>query len=224
MRIIGQFNLGFIIAYLDDDLYILDQHACDEKYKFESLQRTTQIHQQPLICPMTVETSPALEVTIAENLELFSSNGFKLRVDVDQSTAGRRIQLLSVPFSKSIHFGVDDVNELASMISESGDQQDNDGAITQRTNKTYLGIKNNIIHPDKGNRTVHIRIPKLVAMYASRACRSAIMIGTCMKTSEMRSIVDRLEHVEQPWNCPHGRPTIRHLADISLLTDSKHCY
>ncbi len=34
MQILGQFNLGFIIARLNDDLYILDQHACDEKYRF----------------------------------------------------------------------------------------------------------------------------------------------------------------------------------------------
>lgn len=33
MRILGQFNLGFVIAELDDDLFILDQHACDEKYR-----------------------------------------------------------------------------------------------------------------------------------------------------------------------------------------------
>lgn len=33
MRVLGQFNLGFIIAELDGDLYILDQHACDEKFR-----------------------------------------------------------------------------------------------------------------------------------------------------------------------------------------------
>lgn len=33
MKILGQFNLGFIIVELDGDLYILDQHACDEKYR-----------------------------------------------------------------------------------------------------------------------------------------------------------------------------------------------
>jgi DNA mismatch repair protein PMS2 len=32
MEIIGQFNLGFIIARVDGELYILDQHACDEKF------------------------------------------------------------------------------------------------------------------------------------------------------------------------------------------------
>jgi DNA mismatch repair protein PMS2 len=34
MKIIGQFNLGFIIAELRGDLYILDQHACDEKFRY----------------------------------------------------------------------------------------------------------------------------------------------------------------------------------------------
>jgi DNA mismatch repair protein PMS2 len=35
MEVIGQFNKGFIIARLADDLYIIDQHASDEKCKFE---------------------------------------------------------------------------------------------------------------------------------------------------------------------------------------------
>ena len=34
MQVIGQFNLGFVIARHKNDLYILDQHACDEKYKY----------------------------------------------------------------------------------------------------------------------------------------------------------------------------------------------
>lgn len=34
MHIIGQFNLGFIITEIGGDIYILDQHACDEKYRY----------------------------------------------------------------------------------------------------------------------------------------------------------------------------------------------
>lgn len=50
MKVLGQFNLGFIITLLDDkDLYIIDQHASDEKYNFETLQQTTQIETQKLI-------------------------------------------------------------------------------------------------------------------------------------------------------------------------------
>lgn len=50
MKVLGQFNLGFIIASLDDkDLYIIDQHASDEKYNFETLQEVTRIETQKLI-------------------------------------------------------------------------------------------------------------------------------------------------------------------------------
>lgn len=50
MQVIGQFNLGFIIATLNEaDLFIIDQHASDEKFNFETLQQTTQIKGQKLI-------------------------------------------------------------------------------------------------------------------------------------------------------------------------------
>ena len=69
MEVIGQFNLGFIIArrrvgmdakgkgkaiegeeeWGQDDLFIIDQHASDEKYNFETLQENTIIQSQRLI-------------------------------------------------------------------------------------------------------------------------------------------------------------------------------
>ena len=58
MEIVGQFNLGFIVARRRkaihgeagemDDLFIVDQHAADEKYNFETLQQTTRIESQKL--------------------------------------------------------------------------------------------------------------------------------------------------------------------------------
>jgi DNA mismatch repair protein PMS2 len=55
MDVVGQFNLGFIIVRRRkstgnqmDDLFIVDQHAADEKYNFEMLQETTKIESQKL--------------------------------------------------------------------------------------------------------------------------------------------------------------------------------
>jgi DNA mismatch repair ATPase MutL len=66
MDVMGQFNLGFIVARRrkgvvtppsgqqngagsgSDDLFIIDQHASDEKYNFETLQQTTVIKSQKL--------------------------------------------------------------------------------------------------------------------------------------------------------------------------------
>jgi len=41
MRIIGQFNLGFMIGSLNNgrDLFILDQHACHERHNLELFNR-----------------------------------------------------------------------------------------------------------------------------------------------------------------------------------------
>ncbi|KUF93300.1 hypothetical protein AM588_10004487 [Phytophthora nicotianae] len=65
-----------------------------------------------------------------------------------------------------------------------------------------------------------IRLPKVMAMFASRACRSSIMIGTALHKEEMQKIVRNLSGLDQPWNCPHGRPTLRHLVDLMHLEDS----
>ena len=55
MRIVGQFNLGFIIAVRErqmdsdvEDVFIIDQHASDEKYNFERLQAETVMQVQNL--------------------------------------------------------------------------------------------------------------------------------------------------------------------------------
>lgn len=67
MEVVGQFNLGFVIVRLRkgsegkegsvqeqsveerDDLFIVDQHAADEKWNFEQLQANTRIESQRLI-------------------------------------------------------------------------------------------------------------------------------------------------------------------------------
>lgn len=49
MSVVGQFNLGFIITRLEDDLFIIDQHATDEIYNFETLQKTTELTSQKLV-------------------------------------------------------------------------------------------------------------------------------------------------------------------------------
>ena len=61
LEIIGQFNLGFILARLGDDAFIVDQHASDEIFNFERLQRSTTLNRQPLIAPKPclLYTSPS---------------------------------------------------------------------------------------------------------------------------------------------------------------------
>lgn len=49
MTVVGQFNKGFIITKLRDDLFILDQHASDEKFNYEYLMHNTKLNSQKLL-------------------------------------------------------------------------------------------------------------------------------------------------------------------------------
>uniref|UniRef100_A0A0E0G965 DNA mismatch repair protein S5 domain-containing protein n=1 Tax=Oryza nivara TaxID=4536 RepID=A0A0E0G965_ORYNI len=151
MEVVGQFNLGFIIGKLDQDLFIVDQHAADEKYNFENLSQSTTLNIQPLLQPLRLDLSPEEEVI-----------------------------------------------ELISMLADSqGDCS--------------------IISSYKLDRTDSICPSRVRAMLASRACRMSTMIGDPLTKTEMKKILKNLTGLRSPWNCPHGRPTMRHLADLHAI-------
>ena len=185
-KVFGQFNLGFIIAGLDTDLFIIDQHATDEKYNFETLQKTTVIESQKMVLPQKLELTSVNESILMENLEMFEKNGFKFDINTEAPPT-QRIKLVSLPMSRNWTFGKDDIDELIFMLAEGGASSET------------------------------LRPSRVRAMFASRACRSSVMIGRALSNSDMRRIVTHMGQIEQPWNCPHGRPTIRHLINTDML-------
>merc|ERR1719253_2365863 len=68
-----------------------------------------------------------------------------------------------------------------------------------------------------------VRLPKAIAMFASRACRSSIMIGTTLSQKEMEVIVRKMKNVNAPWDCAHGRPTLRHVTELNghIISDER---
>lgn len=60
-----------------------------------------------------------------------------------------------------------------------------------------------------------LKCSKLRAMFAMRACRSSIMVGRSLDMNTMRRVVSHLGLLDKPWNCPHGRPTLRHITSLS---------
>ncbi|KAG2186032.1 hypothetical protein INT43_002470, partial [Umbelopsis isabellina] len=118
MRVIGQFNLGFIIAMLnEDDLFIVDQHASDEKYNFETLQLTTQIKGQKLIHPRAVELTASEELVAMDNIDILKANGFDIQVD-ENAPPTQKIKIISQPVSKNTMFNMKDFEELVFLLSE----------------------------------------------------------------------------------------------------------
>ncbi|NXC38232.1 PMS2 endonuclease, partial [Penelope pileata] len=185
MEIIGQFNLGFIIAKLNSDLFIIDQHATDEKYNFEMLQQHTVLQGQTLIAPQSLNLTAVNETVLIENLEIFRKNGFDFVIN-ENAPVTQRVKLISLPTSKNWTFGPQDIDELIFMLSDCPG--------------------------------VMCRPSRVRQMFASRACRKSVMIGTALNVQEMKKLITHMGEIEHPWNCPHGRPTMRHIASLDLIS------
>ncbi|KAG1659518.1 Mismatch repair endonuclease PMS2 [Nymphon striatum] len=64
---------------------------------------------------------------------------------------------------------------------------------------------------------VMCRPSRVQKMFASQSCRKSVMIGTGLNIANMEKLVLHMGEIEQPWNCPHGRPTIRHLINLDMV-------
>jgi len=205
MRIIGQFNLGFILAkrpaplplvHIDyskaenkDEVFIIDQHASDEKYNFERLRLETTVQNQRLVMPRLLDLTAIEEEIIVENLAVLEQNGFLIEVDSSgDAPVGKRCRLISLPMSREVVFDTRDLEELLALLVES-----------PVSTSTF-----SIPRPSKVRR-----------MFAMRACRSSVMIGKTLTRKQMGKIVKHMGEIDKPWNCPHGRPTMRHLMGLS---------
>jgi DNA mismatch repair protein PMS2 len=201
MRVVGQFNLGFILAIRppteeqqEDDLFIIDQHAADEKFNFERLQRTVSLQSQRLVQPKVLELTAFEQEVILNNHDALKFNGFEVdsislpanHIDDESATSQTQtFRLLTLPTSQQTTFALSDLEELIHLLSESGS----------------ISNEDSIPRPTK--------VRKMLAM---RACRSSIMVGKTLTTRQMSQVVTNMGGMEKPWNCPHGRPTMRHLA------------
>ncbi|KAF4982919.1 hypothetical protein FZEAL_1547 [Fusarium zealandicum] len=205
MRIAGQFNLGFIIAvrpaktrlddelelFEQDELFIIDQHATDEKYNFERLQEIQTVQSQRLVHPKRLELTALEEEIVMQNFPAIEANGFKVHIDMSgDEPVGSRCEVLALPMSREVTFTLADFEELIALLGE------------------------------ESSESKHIPRPsKVRKMFASRACRSSVMIGKPLTNVQMETLVRHMAELDKPWNCPHGRPTMRHLCRLDSWDD-----
>ena len=205
MHIVGQFNLGFIVAVRppasspgdgahhskSDELFIVDQHASDEKFNFERLQAETVVNNQRLVRPMVLDLTAVEEEIVMENNLALEKNGFVVEIDSSgEQPVGRRCTLLGLPLSKEVVFDTRDLDELIHLLAEC---------------------------PTVGPDSIVPRPSKVRKMFAMRACRSSIMIGKTLTGKQMSTVIRHMGAIDKPWNCPHGRPTMRHLMSLNAF-------
>ncbi|CDM68392.1 DNA mismatch repair protein MutL [Clostridium bornimense] len=75
----------------------------------------------------------------------------------------------------------------------------------------FLSILDNI-KKMASTDTIDIKYNKI----ATLACRSAVKANDKLTYEEMDSLVEQLRYIEDPFNCPHGRPTMIKITNTEL--------
>ncbi len=164
----------YIIAEAQNVVYIVDQHAADERYYYEKITKKYKeksAKSQNLVENITLEPNKSDFNFIMDNISFFEDVGFRI-----ESFGKNTVLIRAVP---NIFGKIADKNFLMDLVDEMSklDKKDKDEV-----------IKDNII--------------KIMA------CRTAIKANDKLSAREMLNLVERVSSTENPYNCPHGRPTI----------------
>lgn len=184
LSVIGQFHNCYILAQGEKGLYIIDQHAAQEKYHYEQLKNhlfDQEIAMQPLLLPEVIK--------------------------IPQSAIAR----------------LDDLNAMLSALHLQLELFGNDQVIVRET-PLWLKEYNLIafIHDLvdfflKNDEINFVQLRK--SALASLACHSSIRFNRSLSIDEMRQVIEDLKKCEQPFHCPHGRPTLICISDAQLVKD-----
>lgn len=169
----GQIHGTYIICEDDTGMYLVDQHAGQERINYEYyLEKYQQLDltMQDLLVPMTLEYPMSEYMIIEENKELLQKVGIVVEPFGDNGFVIKQLPL----WMKSI----DEHVFVESVI----DQMLHNGKVD------VVGLQEHAI--------------------ATLSCKASLKANTHLSMEGMQNLVDTLMRCENPYVCPHGRPTI----------------
>ena len=184
LHVIGQFHNSYILAEGEKGLYIIDQHAAQERYHYEMIQKQILSgvkDTQPLLIPVTVETTMSAVSRIDDLNALLEQVGIHFEVFGNTTLLCRELPIW-LKDTKEEAF-------LQDMID--------------------LWQKDDEISLDKLRKHT----------IATMACHSSIRFHRSLTMEEMKQVILDLGKCEQPFHCPHGRPTLICYEDKDLIHD-----
>lgn len=171
LQLMGQAFNTYIIAKDDEAVYLIDQHAAQERVFFEefrALFKEDKPASQPLLLPFIVEIDIANMDEFTDKVEQLISMGFDMEAFGPSSYRVR-----AIPHIFAEDQAKDFIEDFIAHMGEYGDFESK-------------GVMDKI---------------------ASRACKASIKANHKLTDAEMRQLMLDLEGCENPFSCPHGRPT-----------------
>ncbi len=171
---IGVVHGTYIIAENDEGMYLIDQHAAQERINYEKYLKAlknNKITQIAPLLPMTFELNPADYTLISQHLDLFTKMGFKI-----EEFGPNTYRISEHPTWLKEGYEQESIQKIIDLIIMSG---------------TAFDVV-------KFNENMAITL----------ACKLSIKGNTSLSLPNMEELLRELVLTDNPYNCPHGRPTI----------------
>lgn len=172
-RILGQLFGTYWLLEMDNQLYMIDQHAAHEKILYErtvAAYRNHEVMSQQVSPPIIMSLSLREEEAYLRYQERFAALGF-----VIEPFGGHEYAVSAVPV------------DLYRLSEE----------------ELFCSLLDQLVEtPVFGPADV------ILEKIASMSCKAAIKGNTKISKTEARHLVEELMTLENPFQCPHGRPII----------------
>ncbi len=180
IRVLGVIKDTYIIAEIDEGLFLCDQHAAHEKVNYEKYidqLKMKKVNVQQLLAPVSISLKPSEFESIEEIRENMGLFGFDIDI-----FGKSEIILRSIPSIMGVSIDHAIAKDIIDIIKENVSE-----------------IKDNLQIEDLKF------IKDLVSIFA---CRRSIKAGDKISIEQAEILLKNLLLLKEPFTCPHGRPTI----------------
>lgn len=173
MRPVGIVHATYIIAENEDGMFMIDQHAAQERINYERYLKamsSEDYKKVDLLVPISIELSNKDAIILKEHMDLFESIGF------DAEEFGiNTIMIRSHPYFLPKGYEEQAIRKIIDIICEK-----ESFSKEKFVEKTAITL----------------------------SCKMAIKANDVISLEEAEVLLNTLRRTENPFTCPHGRPTI----------------
>lgn len=169
----GQVHGTYIICEDETGMYIVDQHAGQERINYEyylEKYKNLDLSMRDLLIPITLEYPLSEFLIIEERKDLLTQVGINLEVFGDSGYVIKQLPLWMQNIDEQLFIE----NMMAQLLND--------------------------------NKIDVVRLQEHAI--ATLSCKASLKANTYLSNEGMQNIIDNLMRCDNPYVCPHGRPTI----------------
>lgn len=165
----------YIVIEIDNDLFLIDQHAAHERVLYEKIKENyknnIQNNSQMMLIPEVFNLTHKEIEFINKNIEMFQKYGFDIEIFGDNA-----VKVNGIP--------------------------DLDYKLKVNSQNVFLDILDEMITNERSSiKDIEERF------IATVACKAAVKANMVLTEQEVHSLIKKLLELQNPYTCPHGRPT-----------------